>query len=146
MADAAFAYCVAQRSDDVILPPDVGEAAGPVAPVQGLVRHARRLYRHVEGGNLGRPRLRMWRSGPVQLRTVNRVRAGRQQLSADPAVCRRSPGRHVRGRGHRLLEGCESGRIGTLGKRVWGNPPWVRIPLPPPSRPTPCAPDRMRPR
>ena len=29
-------------------------------------------------------------------------------------------------------EGCESGRIGTLGKRVWGNPPWVRIPLPPP--------------
>jgi tRNA(adenine34) deaminase len=29
------------------------------------------------------------------------------------------------------MEGCESGRIGTLGKRVWGNPPWVRIPLPP---------------
>ena len=29
-------------------------------------------------------------------------------------------------------EGCESGRIGTLGKRVWGNSPWVRIPLPPP--------------
>src|SRR4029450_8342692 len=25
----------------------------------------------------------------------------------------------------------ESGRIGTLGKRVWGNSPWVRIPLPP---------------
>src|SRR5687768_9633323 len=40
----------------------------------------------------------MWRSGPVQLQTVNRVRAGRQQLSADPAVCRRSPGRHIRGR------------------------------------------------
>jgi hypothetical protein len=32
------------------------------------------------------------------------------------------------------LEGCESGRIGTLGKRVWGNSPWVRIPLPPPAR------------
>ncbi len=31
-----------------------------------------------------------------------------------------------------FVEGCESGRIGTLGKRVWGNPPWVRIPLPPP--------------
>ena len=31
----------------------------------------------------------------------------------------------------RLREGCESGRIGTLGKRVWGNSPWVRIPLPP---------------
>ena len=30
-----------------------------------------------------------------------------------------------------VLEGCESGRIGTLGKRVWGNSPWVRIPLPP---------------
>src|SRR3954469_8135736 len=74
----------------------------------------------------------MWRPGPVQLRTVNRVRAGRQQLSADPAVCRRSPGRHVRGRGCVAVpEGCESGRIGTLGKRVWGNPPWVRIPLPP---------------
>ncbi len=28
-------------------------------------------------------------------------------------------------------EGCESGRIGTPGERVWGNPPWVRIPLPP---------------
>ncbi len=33
-----------------------------------------------------------------------------------------------------IREGCESGRIGTLGKRVWGNPPWVRIPLPPPQR------------
>src|SRR6476659_428343 len=32
------------------------------------------------------------------------------------------------------LEGCESGRIGTLGKRVWGNSPWVRIPLPPLAR------------
>ena len=32
-----------------------------------------------------------------------------------------------------LQEGCESGRIGTLGKRVWGNSPWVRIPLPPPA-------------
>src|SRR5262249_24085207 len=31
----------------------------------------------------------------------------------------------------RPQEGCESGRIGTLGKRVWGNSPWVRIPLPP---------------
>ena len=34
----------------------------------------------------------------------------------------------------RFPEGCESGRIGTLGKRVWGNSPWVRIPLPPPNR------------
>ena len=33
------------------------------------------------------------------------------------------------------MEGCESGRIGTLGKRVWGNSPWVRIPLPPRNRP-----------
>src|SRR5690606_8973530 len=32
-------------------------------------------------------------------------------------------------------EGCESGRIGTLGKRVWGDSPWVRIPLPPPRQP-----------
>ena len=131
VADPAVADGVAQRGDDVILPPHVGETARPVAPVQGLVRHARRLYRQVGGGNLSRPRLRTWRSGPVQLRAVNRVRAGRQQLSADPAVCRRSPGRHLRGRGRRFQEGCESGRIGTLGKRVWGNPPWVRIPLPP---------------
>src|SRR3979411_2319485 len=25
-------------------------------------------------------------------------------------------------------EGCESGRIGTIGNRVWGNSPWVQIP------------------
>ena len=81
-----------------------------------------------------RARDRRWRPGPVQLQPVNRVRAGRQQLSADPAVCRRSPGRHLRGRGVRQ-EGCESGRIGTLGKRVWGDSPWVRIPLPPPRGP-----------
>ena len=37
------------------------------------------------------------------------------------------PGHERRG----TREGCESGRIGTLGKRVWGNSPWVRIPLPP---------------
>ena len=29
-------------------------------------------------------------------------------------------------------EACESGRIGTIGNRVWGNPPWVQIPPPPP--------------
>ena len=41
------------------------------------------------------------------------------------------------------LEGCESGRIGTLGKRVWGNSPWVRIPLPPPAVTTgPASPRR----
>jgi len=43
-------------------------------------------------------RSRMWRSGPVQLQSVNRVRAGRQQLSVEPAVCRRSPDRHIRER------------------------------------------------
>jgi hypothetical protein len=32
----------------------------------------------------------------VQRQPVNRVRAGRQQLSAEPVVCRRSPGRHLR--------------------------------------------------
>src|SRR5487761_860085 len=32
------------------------------------------------------------------------------------------------------LEGCESGRIGTIGNRVRGNPPRVQIPLPPPSK------------
>jgi hypothetical protein len=39
---------------------------------------------------------RRWRPGPVQLQPVNRVRAGRQQLSAEPVVCRRPPGRHLR--------------------------------------------------
>ena len=29
-------------------------------------------------------------------------------------------------------EGCESGRIGWSRKPLWGNPPWVQIPLPPP--------------
>ncbi len=38
---------------------------------------------------------RRWRPGPVQPQPVNRVRAGRQQLSAELAVCRRSPGRHL---------------------------------------------------
>jgi hypothetical protein len=35
------------------------------------------------------------RSGPVQRLPVNRVRAGRQQLSAERVVCRRPPGRRV---------------------------------------------------
>ena len=43
----------------------------------------------------------------------------------------RAPSPDGAGRGASTREGCESGRIGTLGKRVWGNPPWVRIPLPP---------------
>src|SRR5262245_53137573 len=32
-------------------------------------------------------------------------------------------------------EGCESGRIGWSRKPLWGNPPWVQIPLPPPMDP-----------
>ncbi len=32
------------------------------------------------------------------------------------------------------LEGCQSGRMGTLGKRVRCKPPWVQIPHPPPKR------------
>ena len=43
-----------------------------------------------------RARDRRWRPGPVQPQPVNRVRAGRQQLSAEPVVCRRPPGRHLR--------------------------------------------------
>ena len=45
---------------------------------------------------------RRWRPGPVQLQPVNRVRAGRQQLSAEPVVCRRQPGRHLRSRAFRV--------------------------------------------
>ena len=40
-------------------------------------------------------RSRVWRSGPVQSEPVNRVRAGRQQLSAGTPMCRRSPDRHT---------------------------------------------------
>jgi len=47
-----------------------------------------------------RTRSRMWWSGPVQREPVNRVRAGRQQLSAGPLVCRRSPDHHM---GERVL-------------------------------------------
>ena len=123
------------------LAPDLAEAPGPVPAVERLVgghsadaTACRRFPRPGETATCGSPRLRTWRPGPVQLQAVNQVRAGRQQPSADPAVCRRSPGRHLRGRGGtEHLEGCESGRIGTLGKRVWGNPPWVRIPPSPPS-------------
>ena len=46
-----------------------------------------------------------WRSGPVRRWPVNRVRAGRQQLSAEPAGCRRSPDRHTRGRVARVQRG-----------------------------------------
>ena len=51
------------------------------------------------GGTLSSPRFVRWRPGPVQRRSVNQVRAGRQQPSADTVVCRRSPGRHLTGRG-----------------------------------------------
>ena len=40
-------------------------------------------------------RSRVWRSGPVQSEPANRVRAGRQQLSTGPPMCRRSPDRHT---------------------------------------------------
>ena len=46
----------------------------------------------------------VWWSGPVQQASVNRVRAGRQQLSAEPLVCRRSPGRHSRERALVVLD------------------------------------------
>src|SRR5690349_2368250 len=58
----------------------------------------------------------------------------RAWVDGHDSVSNRSPVRRlVGGGGATTLEGCESGRIGTLGKRVWGNSPWVRIPLPPPS-------------
>ena len=44
-------------------------------------------------------------------------------------------------------EGSHSGLVRTLGKRVWGNPPRVRIPYPPPSvavAPSECE-ERRRP-
>ena len=105
VADAAVADGVVQRRHDVLLAAHLAEPPGPVPPVEGLVGHeADATARHFTGEPPCRypdhsPRLRMWRPGPVQLQAVNQVRAGRQQPSADPAVCRRSPGRHLRGRG-----------------------------------------------
>ena len=55
------------------------------------------------GVSLSGTRSGVWRSGPVRPEPVNRVRAGRQQLSAEPPGCRRSPGRHARGRVPRRL-------------------------------------------
>ena len=57
-------------------------------------------------------RSRMWWSGPVQSESVNRVRAGRQQLSAEPLVCRRSPDHHIRER-VRVCGGPAFGRAAT---------------------------------
>ena len=62
------------------------------------VPRAQRAEQRAQAILSARPASRMWRSGPVQRRPVNRVRAGRQQLSAESAVCRRSPGRHLRWR------------------------------------------------
>ena len=58
---------------------------------------------------------RRWRPGPVQLQPVNRVRAGRQQLSAEPVVCRRPPGRHLGSRAVLCL-----GRSGACGAASLG--------------------------
>ena len=54
-------------------------------------------------------RFRMWRLGPVQPVPVNRVRVGRQQLSAESLLCRRSPNRHFQER--MLLEHRKSEEI-----------------------------------
>ncbi|MEZ5181249.1 MAG: hypothetical protein R2702_05170 [Acidimicrobiales bacterium] len=45
VADALLADRVAQRPDDLLLVADVAEAPGPVAPVEGLVRHGCSPYR-----------------------------------------------------------------------------------------------------
>jgi hypothetical protein len=62
-------------------------------------------------GNLPRPSCRRWvrRPGPTQRPLVNRVRVGRQQLSAGEAVCRSQPGRRTERR-------ARSGRPGTKGE------------------------------
>ncbi len=58
--------------------------ARPPPPCHNLLVSSARPARDSAAVTCSSPRLRMWRPGPVQLRTVNRVRAGRQQLSADP--------------------------------------------------------------
>src|SRR5258708_5047280 len=60
----------------------------PSVPIRPLSHPSRERLR-VSGGSL----LSTRRSGPVQRLPVNRVRVGRQQLSAGRDVCRRSSDR-----------------------------------------------------
>src|SRR3954468_5797001 len=71
---------------------DVAVNALPGYPVGRLADEPTGPHRHGHRSDLSR-----WWSGPERLRPVNRVRAGRQQLSAELARCLRAPGRHLEG-------------------------------------------------
>ena len=57
------------------------------------------------------PRRCVRRLGPAQRPPVNRVRVGRQQLSAGQAVCRSQPGRRTERRGGPPSDSPEPGRV-----------------------------------
>jgi hypothetical protein len=66
------------------------------------------------------------RAGPDHRSGPRRTQATAKPIGGGPVVSPRLLVQEVH------LEECESGRIGTTGNRVWGNPPWVQIPPPPP--------------
>src|SRR5436305_12817791 len=85
-------------------------------------------------------RIAVRRSGQAGLRHTR----GPAESCCLPALTRftgsrcAGPGRYAERRSCRSTtvasrpEGCESGRIGTPGERVYLRAPWVQIPLPPP--------------
>ena len=96
--DAVLPNGVAKGPHHMVLPEHLVEPLGAIPAIQRLVTlHSADTTGRLADGRPGYPWARArhvrWRPGPVQRQPVNRVRAGRQQLSADTAVCRRSPGR-----------------------------------------------------
>ena len=108
-----------ERSAESCFLPDLTRFAGLCCAGPGPRRRAR-------DRSCGVPSLGREFSPPCVDWRYREPRAPRLARSAFARVARAS---HI---AFRTREGCESGRIGTLGKRVWGNSPWVRIPLPPP--------------
>ena len=139
--DPVVAHGVAEGPHDVLLAEHFVETLGPVAAVEGLmVRHAGRLPAGFRPASRRGARLPLATRPPCQVAAGSCATAAREPsqgreaaaLSGSccvPQIAWPSPCRW-RARDARS-EGCESGRIGTPGERVWGNPPWVRIPLPP---------------
>ena len=141
----------------VVLAPDLGESLRPVPPIQRLVGRVARPCRHGrayrQGVTTRRGRSRRaetWRPArrPGDLRHTVRsaescCRQALTRFTVHPLrrtqPPRRTPGLVRTGyawciRSH--AEGCESGRIGTIGNRVWRKSPWVQIPPSPPSSQT----------
>ena len=117
-------------------------------------RPRKRAFRGTGGCRNGSSRSRAWRPGCLRHPVGSAESCCLPALTRFTGHRRTGPDRHTpereqgedtltgRAGGHgcqhdATQEGCESGRFGTLGKRVWGNSPWVRIP--PPPRRSACA-------